>query len=503
MTKTIRALGAPIPRFDLLFNACLLALLFIPLTAKGFAQVVQKASQERPQTSSMQPCKVAGVEGVARCGSYVVLENRAAHSGRRISLNVVVLPALSSKPAPDPLFVFAGGPGQAATDGAAGYAQIFASVRQTRDIVLIDQRGSGRSHPLNCDLNELNEIIQAIFGGNLPIEILRQCRQRLAQDADLRFYATPIAVEDADEVRAWLGYERINIYGSSYGSRAPLLYLRQHQNHVRAIVIRALAPQNYKNPLYNPRDAQRSFDLLVADCARDAGCSRSFPNLREDLQTILNKLSRAPVTVIVPNAANTHGDEVEITRDVFAGALRRALLDAGTQRQIPLMIKKALAGDFKSFETYFGFFRSITKSLSLGLNLSVICTEDIPFIRSGEIQRQTSGTFLGDRLIRSVAQACRNWPRGVLDRNFQEPIRSKVPVLIISGQLDPDAAPVWGNQVARSLPNSLHLVIEGMSHLSPTKCALQVMNQFIENGSSSGLDTSCIQKSQRPTFIIP
>lgn len=478
-----------------------LGVLWLHMPGGVFCQTAPPASKQ--EQHAMQPCKVAGVEGTARCGSYEVFENRRAKRGRKISLSLVVLPALTAKAAADPLFIFAGGPGQAATDSAAGYAQMFAAIRKTRDLVLIDQRGTGRSHPLNCELNDLNEIIQAIFGGNLPLEKLKQCRQELSRDADLRFYTTPIAVDDADEIRGWLGYERINIYGSSYGSRAPLLYLRQHPNRVRAIVVRALAPQNYKNPLYNPRDAQRSFDVLVADCARDANCARSFPSLPEDLQTILNRLSRSPVTVIVPNAADAHGDEVVITRDVFAGALRRALLDASSQRQIPLMLKKALAGDFKNFETFFGFFRSVTKSLSLGLNLSVICTEDIPFIKSGEIERQTRGTFLGDQLVRSLVQACRSWPRGVLDKHFQEPIRSKVPALIISGQLDPDAAPAWGNQVARSLPNSLHLVIEGMSHLSPTKCALQVMNQFIENGSPTSLDTSCIKTSQRPAFIIP
>ena len=451
----------------------------------------------------LRPCQANGVTGEVLCGTYEVYENREARSGRKISLNILVLRASSPSPASDPLFVFAGGPGQAAIDGAPGYAQIFAPLRGTRDIVLIDQRGTGRSNPLNCELGDLNEIVQALFAGSLPAEGLRACRRRLEQKADLRFYTTPVAVDDIDEVRAWLGYERINIYGSSYGSRAALVYLKRHPRHVRAVVIKAVAPENYKNPLYNPRDAQSSLDRLIADCARDAACAKAFPDLGLDVRKVLDGLANSPVSIRVPDAAGGAATEVVITRDVFAGALRRALMDPNAQRGIPATVQKALAGDFKNFAAFLAPFRTVAKSFSLGMNLSVICAEDVPVISAREVERETGGTFLGGKLVRGLIKVCREWPRGKLPKNFYAPTRSDLPVLIISGRLDPDTPPEWGQEVGKHLPNSLHLVLEGMSHLSPPACAWEIINQFISSGSAKGLDTSCVVKSQRPPFIIP
>jgi pimeloyl-ACP methyl ester carboxylesterase len=451
--------------------------------------------------SKLHPCEISGIPGNTLCGMYEVPENRQAPSGRKISLNILVLSALTSPSAADPLFVFAGGPGQAATDGAAGYAQVFASIRGTRDIVLIDQRGTGRSNPLNCELNDLNEIVQALFAGNLPTHTLAICRRQLEQKAELSFYTTPVAMDDIDEVRAWLGYDLINIYGASYGTRAALVYLDRHPQHVRSLVIKAVAPQNYKNPLYNPRDAQKSLDRLFTDCEKGAACAKAFPRLRIDFREVLDRLAHSPVTIRVPDAGGGPATDVLMTRDVFAGALRRALLDANMQSGIPLMIQKAMAGDFKSFATFFSAFRTVAKSLSLGMNLSVICAEDASAISAKEVVRETKGTFLGSKLVRSVIEVCRDWPHSRLPKRFFTPTRSNVPALIMSGRLDPDTPPEWGDEVARQLPNSLHLVMAGMSHVSPPKCVWEMINQFIAARSGGSLDLSCVTKSERPSFI--
>ncbi len=458
---------------------------------------------QSPASSKLRPCQVSAIKEQALCGTYEVYENRAAQRGRKIGLNIVVLPALGQPTAPDPLFVFIGGPGQAATEGAAGYAQIFAPLLRTRDIVMVDQRGTGGSNPLNCELNDLNEIVQAFFGGDLPVDRLKACRQELEQKADLRFYTTPLAADDIDEVRAWLGYERINIYGGSYGTRAALVYLSRHPKSVRTVAIKAVAPPNYKNPLYNPRDAQRALDRLFADCAQEAACAKAFPNLPQDFQAVLDRLSQSPVKVSVKDSVSGQTVEVALTREVFAGALRRALLDPDAQRAIPAAIRKALAGDFKNFAPFFAPYRTVTKSLSLGMNLSVICSEDAPMMSAPEIERETKGTFLGDRMVRSVVKVCQDWPRGALPPGFYDPIRSDTPALVVSGGLDPDCPRQWGDGVAKHLPNSSHIVIEGMSHLAPPKCAWDVINQFISTGSAKGVDTSCVKQVQRPSFVIP
>jgi pimeloyl-ACP methyl ester carboxylesterase len=480
-----------------------IALALLTGATNQFVSTHNVAARPAQATPRLHPCQTNGVSGNTLCGTYDVFENRGTRTGRKISLNIVVLPALESAKAADPLFVFAGGPGQAATDGAAGYALAFAAIRTTRDIVLVDQRGTGRSNPLNCELTDLNEIVQALFAGNLPLNNLKACRKQLEEKADLKLYTTPIAVDDVDEVREWLGYELINLYGSSYGSRPALVYLSRHRQHVRSVVIKSVAPQNYKNPLYNPRDAQASLDLLIADCEKNSSCAKAFPNLSTDVQKVLGKLKTTPVVVSVPDSGGGAPTEVQITRDVFAGALRRALLDASAQRSIPLSVTKALAGDFKNFGPFFAAFRNVSKSLSLGLNLSVTCAEDAPLIKRAEMERVTKGTFLGDTLVRSVLEVCRDWPRGELPKDFHEPTRGDMPVLVISGRLDPDAPPSWGDEVAKNFPNGRHIVVEGMSHLSPPKCVWEMIAQFFTTGSADKVDTSCATRSVRPSFITP
>ncbi|HSS21438.1 MAG TPA: alpha/beta fold hydrolase [Pyrinomonadaceae bacterium] len=466
-----------------------------------------RAARLTPQgvaiASRLHPCQTAGVAGDTLCGTYEVFENRPKRAGRKISLNIVVLPALGSTKEPDPLFVFAGGPGQAATDGAAGYAQVFAVVRNARDIVLIDQRGTGRSNPLNCEFSDLNEIVEALFAGHLPVQSLKACRNQLEQKADLKQYTTPIAADDIDEVRDWLGYDRINLYGSSYGSRPALVYMSRHTSHVRSAVIKSVAPQDYKNPLYNPRDAQKSLDHLFADCEHDPSCAKAFPTLRSDTQKVLDKLARTPAIVTALDSGGGAPTDISITREVFAGALRRALLDVNSQRSIPLSITKALNGDFKNFGPFFAAFRSVSKSFSFGMNLSVTCAEDAPLIKREEIERVTKGKFLGDTLVRSVLKVCREWPRGELPKDFYRPTRNNVPVLVISGQLDPDAPPEWGDEVVKNFPNGRHLIVEGMSHLSPPKCLWAVIGEFFAAGSVKKLDTSCLANSARLPFVAP
>ena len=161
----------------------------------------------------------------ARCGTYKVFENRAAKKGRRISLRVVVLPALGPDRLPDPVVSFAGGPGESSV-GEAGYlSRLLAPLRQRRDILLVDARGTGGSSPLDCP--ELQDV-QGFLDDNVPAGKVRACRERLRKTADLSQYTTDNTVDDVDEVRAALGYPQVNITGASYGTRSVLVYLRRH-----------------------------------------------------------------------------------------------------------------------------------------------------------------------------------------------------------------------------------------------------------------------------------
>ncbi|HEU0007670.1 MAG TPA: alpha/beta hydrolase [Terriglobia bacterium] len=434
------------------------------------------------------------------CGQYEVYEDRHLRIGRKIALNVVVLPALSSTPAPDPLFTFAGGPGQAATEGASGYAEFFDDKRRDRDIVFIDQRGTGLSNPLGCKL-EGNETIQTFLAGQFPADRFRDCRTQLERKADLRFYTTPIAMEDIDEVRRWLGYRRINLFGGSYGTRAAMVYLRRYPNHVRTVTLHGVLSLSQRNPLYSPRDAQRSLDHLLDDCAAEEACAKAFPSLRLDLQTVFDRLDQNPVKIRVSDPLTSN--EVEISRAVFAGGLRRLLYSSNSRPAVPLMINRALAGDFKPFESVISQALDLEKILSLGMYLSVTCAEDVSLIQKRDIVRETRGGFLGTTVIDSLVRVCEEWPRGRLPAAYNSPVRSNAPVLIFSGELDPQTPPLWGAEIARYLPNSLHIVMRGIAHVPFPDCEVEILTQFISKGSTKGLDTQCVQELQHPPFTVP
>jgi pimeloyl-ACP methyl ester carboxylesterase len=482
----------------------ILACFVLFLRLEGVLIKAQAADTPPAATSRLplKPCHVPNLDERFLCGQYEVYEDRYLRIGRKIALNIVVLPALSSNPAPDPLFTFAGGPGQAATEGASGYAEFFDEKRRDRDIVFIDQRGTGLSNPLGCKLDG-NETIQTFLAGRFPPERFRDCRTQLEQKADLRFYTTPIAMEDIDEVRRWLGYRRINLFGGSYGTRAAMVYLRLYPNHVRTVTLHGVLSLSQRNPLYSPRDAQSSLDHLLDDCAAEAPCAKVFPNLRQDLQTVLGRLAKTPAKIRVSHPPTGNGMEVEISREVFAGGLRRLLYNSNSRPAVPLMINRAFAGDFKPFESVISQALDLEKMLSLGMYLSVTCAEDVSLIQPRDIVRETRGSFLGSTVIESLVRVCEEWPRGRLPAAYNSPVQSNAPVLIFSGELDPQTPPLWGAEIARHLPNSLHIVMRGIAHVPSPDCEVEILSQFISNGSTKGLDTSCVQELQRPPFTVP
>lgn len=465
-----------------------------PIQQAVTPSAISKAAARLP----LKPCRAPGTNEEALCGIREVYEDRQTRRGRKIPLNVMVLPAQSPVPAADPLFPLTGGPGQAATAQFAGW---FADVRRERDVVLVDQRGTGGSNRLNCEFPDMGEIIHAFIAGNFPLERIKQCRAQLEQQADLRFYTTPIAVDDLDEVRGWLGYERINLYGGSYGTRPALEYLRRYPSRVRTVTLRAVFPQFTRSPLYGARDTEQSLNRLFDDCAKEADCAKAFPNLRDDLKTLLKRLAASPAKINVPDPKSGNTIQLTITRDFFAGAVRRALYDSNLQRAIPAAIRSAVAGDFSILTPFVGQALGSFGSLSVGMALCVTCSEDVSQVNPGELAREAQGTMITAEMAQSLIDVCAVWPRGKIPADYARPIKSNVPVLIFSGALDPVTPPVWGAEVAKHLPNSLHIVMDGIAHAPFPGCASNLMTRFISTGETKGLDTGCVEGLRRPPFL--
>lgn len=449
----------------------------------------------------LEPCNLPKLTQAARCGKYEVFEDRTAKSGRKIALNIMILPASGDKFQPDPLFFLAGGPGQGAASVISEAGDFLPDIHRERDIVLVDQRGTGESNPLNCNVLKDRDDMRSYFTVTSPIEIVHQCRVELEKVANLALYTTTIAMDDLDEVRSALGYERINLYGGSYGTNAALVYLRQHPDRVRSVVLKGVAPTDYKMPLYFAKGVQHATDRVFEDCAADEKCGKTFPNIKAEFIEILARLDKGPLTIDVLNVVTNKPQQVVMSRAAFTECLRIMLYEPELASTLPLMIHQAYEGDFAPFAAYsFILIRHIEPQLASGMGFSVICSEHIPFITEADIAREAMGTYYGDAKIRGGQKICKEWPSVKAPLSFINPVKSDVPILMISGEIDPVTPPWVAAGAAKLLPNSVQVVIRDGTHLTQSPCINNLMSEFISKGDAKGLDTSCVNRIKRPPF---
>ncbi|HEU4710132.1 MAG TPA: alpha/beta fold hydrolase [Pyrinomonadaceae bacterium] len=469
-------------------------------------QTSSAAPQNGIAPLALKPCEIKNIPGPAKCGTLEVYENRAARKGRKININVLVLPATGEPREPDPVFYFAGGPGSGAVEDAPGVARGLAKIREHRDLVFVDQRGTGGSNGLDCPLFDPNDP-QSHLGHFLPPEAVRKCREQLEPKADLTLYTTTIAVDDIDDVRAALGYDKINLFGGSYGTRASMVYLRRHPKQVRALWLQGISLTSQYLPRDYPRDTERALQGILSECVADEACNKAFPDVKNDAKAVLDRLIKGPVEVEVQERGSNAPVKVSLSRDLVAETVRYMLYNAQFALRIPLYLHAAAQGNFAPLAQGALYFRrTLVSTGSNGLFLSVTCAEDVPWIKPGEGERIAENTFLGDYRLRQQREACALWPRAKIDADYTKPITSDVPVLIVTGEWDPVTPPAYGETLARTLKNSLQIIVpqggHGLGGLEGTDCLDRLTAKFIETGSTNGLDTSCIKTIRRRPFAL-
>lgn len=460
-------------------------LLAIPLAARG-------QPNERPV--DLVPCTVPPAETEALCGTLTVPEDRTSGEGRTIGLSLVVLPATGEAPDPDPVFALHGGPGAA----ARYLVPLFAShpLRDTRDFVFVDQRGTGASNGLHCEPAELAELMEVVLTFSMSAE---EC---LANDADPRLYLTSIAMDDLDDVRAALGYERINLWGGSYGSRAALEYMRRYPERVRTALLDGLAPMDMYVPLYFPPGAEDALALAFEDCAEDDACRLRFTNPRTALDEALDRLEADPATVTVDDPRT--GEPVDLTfgREELAGAVLYALYNSQSTARLPSWIHDANHGELAGIASFAAAFSvGIGRQFAFGMTLAVACSEDAARYTVGDAERLAEGTFLGSTLARNFLEACAEWPVGTVDPEYWTYVESDVPTLILSGQGDPVTAPSWAERAVAHLENARHVVFPDNGHgATGSSCGRGLFEDFVRMGSAEGIDVACARENRRPPW---
>jgi len=489
-----------------MLKTCRLAIFF----AIAMFVTIQTSSISRTRAAksslALKPCQVPQIKGEAKCGTLEVFENRDSRKGRKINLNVIVLPATGQQREPDPLFYFAGGPGSAATEDAPGIAQIFAKIREHRDLVFVDQRGTGKSNPLNCDLFDPADQ-QSYLGSFFPVDAVKKCRAELEPKADLTLYTTNIAMDDLEDVRAALGYEQINLFGGSYGTRAALVYLRRHPKHVRAVVLHGVAPTNQFMPLHFPQDTERALEGVLSECEADEACHQAFPKIKEEAAYALGILMQSPATSDIKPEGTNEKVTLRLNINLAAEAVRYMLYSPMSAARIPLFLHLARRGNYEPLtQAALWYRKNLVGTGSNGMYLSVTCAEDLPWIKPEEADNLAKNTFLGRYRYNQQSEACQLWPQAKLDASYAEPVRSDKPVLILTGEWDPVTPPAQGDATAKSLSNSLHIVVphgaHGFDGLENIQCVDGVLTTFIERGTVKGLDTACVKTIKRKGFAL-
>ncbi len=451
----------------------------------------------RQRSLELEECRLPHLATAAQCGYLEVPEDRSKPDGRKIRIFAAVLPANTASPKPDPLVIIAGGPGQAASR-LAPFASRLTELRRTRDVLLIDQRGTGRSSPLACaalkprdeDAFELD-----------PLPRARECVAELkAQGVDAAQYTTAAWIADLEAMREALGYRQWNLWGGSYGSRVAQQYLRLHGDRIRTMTLDGVAPPAMTIPLDIWRTREAVVNAIFKACEASAACSKAHPDAGAALASIAADLGGAGRELDLTDPQTGQLRRLPVTFDLVLAALQPLTYAPETASLLPELLSLAQRGDFGPLlAAHQALTSNLAEQMNTALHFSVTCAEDFPRI-TPEDEARALVDLATRTLARHVLAVCDVWPRGASPVDFAQPVVSDKPVLLLSGGLDPVTPPAYGAQVAKGFPNSRHLVAPGYGHIvSPHACGPHLIAAFVDEGLAS-LPGSCVTyfESSRP-----
>lgn len=481
-----------------------LPLAFLMLSASSLAA----AEAAAPAALKLAPCEIKASFGPqtrdAECGTWSVAEDPAKPEGKRIELKVAVVRARAKDrhKAPDPVYFLAGGPGQSAIDGYMAAPQAFERILRKRDVVLLDQRGTGGSNRMQCPEDRSLDGLED-YDRERMIAATRKCLAALPGDPAL--YTTSLAIDDLDAVRRALGHDAINLYGGSYGTRVALSYLKYHEASVRAVIVDAVVPQDMALGPAIAAESQRALDAAFARCAADPVCAKAFPTLTADFDALRARLERAPAKVAMRDPVSGEPLETTLSYAEMSGAVRMMLYAPESVAVLPLLLHQAAAGDLAPLTAQVLLtLRQTTEMLALGMHNSVVCVEDAPYYApDAAAESLEAASYMGGFASRAIKDMCSVWPKGPVKDGFKQPVTSAKPVLLLSGEHDPITPPAYAEQAARTLSNSRHLVAPGQGHTVLARgCLPKVAARFLDDLDPKGLDAECMKAmGDAPLFV--
>ncbi len=467
-----------------------------PLACDGAqpgALTLSACELEHPQRRTVVP---------AECGVLQVAENPDDPRSRKIALHVARVPAISRRKLPDPLFVLAGGPGQAASTFYATVAGAFARINRDRDIVLIDQRGTGASNLLDCPGDE--ESLYRAADARIQSDT-RTCLAGLAARASVAYYTTSVAVRDLERVRAALGYRVIDLYGVSYGTRVAQHYIRRYPDNVRAVILDGVLPPTLAIGPAVALDAEAALRAILARCVADPPCHEHFADPVADYLGVRAALEKGAVSVRLPDPVTGEQRWLEFGPDQLAMVLRLASYSADYSALLPLMLHAAHAkADYTQLAAQFSLIDRSFGDIATGMHNSVVCTEDVPFYAPTALDpARLAATFMGASQVEGLRSVCAVWPRGPLDADFHAPLNTRVPALLLSGGDDPVTPAAYAQQAAPGFARSRQIVLPGFGHGQLTApCMGRVLARFLDTPDPAALDAGCLMNARPMPFFV-
>lgn len=471
----------------------------------AFSSFSMHAEQlELAPSIQLEECFVEGIKSKVQCGTYSVPENRNVPftEQNKIDLNIVLLPKIKEESTELPVIFLAGGPGQAATELAGVMNRQLEQVRQYHDLLFVDQRGTGKSNPLECDPLDVDPFSYDDTVTDLQIE-MRKCAKKLS-GYHLPSYNSVDHIKDIEAVRVALGYEKFNVFGGSYGTRAGFTYLQQFPESINTAVLDSNAPLQMAIGLFG-KSGERAFEMLVQDCKQTPQCNQAFPDLKQDYLSLIDTLKRGPIKIDMYHPLTGEPSTLVLTPTKVIAELRMLLYNLGSRVLLPYVVNRAANGDYRPLGAMIGRNADLDRvpgQIYSGLIMNIVCNEDIPRVTRAEAELNAQNYFDGDLFFNVMAESCEAWPRWYHKEEFNKPLETDVPVLLFSGDYDPVTPPSNGEMALQTLKNAKHVLIKQAAHVASFDQCIEPISEFVKSGSFEELDFECAEEQRKMLFLI-
>jgi pimeloyl-ACP methyl ester carboxylesterase len=459
----------------------------------------------------LQRCEIGrrGIGGVgtarAYCTRFDVPENWDEPAGRHIALRVAIVRSSAVRSEPDPVVFLDGGPGGAASEDYPAIAPALAPLRQRRDILLIDQRGTGGSNALSCSTDGGVDQPPAPMAQppdpSARVRLLQRCLAAVRAHAAPEHYTTSDAIRDLEAFRLALGAPRLNLVGVSYGTRVAQQYAARYPGAVRSVVLDSVVPNTLALGNDHARNLERVLRSLFARCSAEQQCKRAFGDPYATLYRLRDRLRAQPQSLTLRDPSDYQPLQLQLSAADLSAIVRINAYNPITAALLPLTLDQADHGNYAPLVSQKKWISDdLGSELTGGMELSVVCSEDADLLRA---RPEDASTLLGNDQITNILSACSVWPRGSRPPDFHQPLVAATPVLILAGQYDPVTPPSYATELLRTLTDARVLLAPGQGHaVIGSGCMPRLVREFVDNPDPAALDDRCLQQlGDIPAFI--